>query len=70
MRITFFTKWHRGVVFSTVASQQERPSVIGDSKLPIGMIVTVNGSLSLYVNPVIVSRFLPNDSWDRLRHSC
>ncbi len=49
--------------------------LIGDSKLPVGVNVSVSACLSLYVSPVIdwrpvqgVPCLSPNDSWDRLQH--
>ena len=49
--------------------------LIGDSKLPVGVNVSVSGCLSLYVGPVIdwrpvqgVPRLSPNASWDWLQH--
>ncbi len=51
--------------------------LIGDSKLPIGVNVSVSCCLSLYVGPVIdwqpvqgVPRLSPTASWDRLQHPC
>ncbi len=49
--------------------------LIGDSKLPIGVNVSVSGCLSLYVGPVTDWRPVqgvpcrsPSASWDRLQH--
>ncbi len=49
--------------------------LIGGSKLPVGVNVSVSGCLSLCAGPVTdwwpvqsVPRRLPNDSWDQLQY--
>ena len=73
-----FSPCMRGFSPGTPASSHNPKTcrLIGDSKLPVGVTVSVNGCLSVYVGPAMdwrpvqgVPRLSPNDSWDRLQHT-
>ena len=74
--VCMFSPCQRGFPPGAPASSHSPKTcrLIGDSKLPVGVNVSVNGCLSLCVSPVIVwrpvqgvPRLSPSVSWDRLQ---